>query len=298
MNHLTEPLLGALVDGDLGAHEVDAVVAHVAVCRQCRDQVLDARATRTLLLLARGGDLRPSPELTARLLAMGAPGAPFDGGAHPDLQPAHPLRRLRWLGAVTAGAAAVVGLYVLGGSLPPGPGPADILAAAVPVAQAAAPARGAIPVAATGGAGAASDRTATALAWLREQGWTVPVVVPATLEVVDVRQSSDGLLVMELAGRQTHVMVLQWRGRLDPALAAGVPLALGGGDAHLVSSSPWTAVKQSGSVVVAVVCHGPSRAGRQVMAAIPQAEPDMGPVARIGRGWDVLTASVAWDARG
>lgn len=294
MSHLSESLLGTLVDGRLRPDQADDVVAHVAACPRCRDRVLAERATRCILATA--GDLRPSPDLTARLLAMGISGAVPAGYGPPDLPRSRgPARRLLvWFGAVAvSGATALGGLYVLGGDLPPGLDSSDIASAAVPVLPAAqrVPAAAAVPATFIG----VADRTSTTLAWLREGGWSVPAVVPATLEVVDVRQSPEGVLVVELAGQDSSVLVLQWRGTLDPSvLTTSLPLRPGGGDAHLVSTAPWTAVKQSGAVAVAVVCHGPLHHGRQVMAAIPYAEPAMAPAARIGRGWSAVTASAAW----
>jgi hypothetical protein len=298
VSHLTESLLGALVDGDLRPGLLDDVVAHAAACPPCRERVEAERWTRCRLAAA--GDLRPSEDLTARLLAMSAHGALRSSSDWPEASraPWRGRRRMAWLGAVAVtGAAAVGGLYVLGGPVRPGLDPADIAMAAAQVpasstVRAVAADSGA--AAFVGAVDADADGTAAALAWMREEGWTTPAVVPATLVVSDLRYAPDGMLVMELAGQESLVTVLEWRGTLEDAvLSDAMPLELGGGDAYLVSTAPWTAVKQSGAVAVAVVCRGSLHAGRQVMAAIPYAEPGSGPVVRIARGWQALMATTA-----
>jgi anti-sigma factor RsiW len=70
--------VSALVDGQLPPAETERALAHVAVCPTCADEVAAARQARRALSVA--ADVAPDPELTARLLALGATlGAPAIG---------------------------------------------------------------------------------------------------------------------------------------------------------------------------------------------------------------------------
>ncbi|HWS57604.1 MAG TPA: hypothetical protein VN257_03625, partial [Actinotalea sp.] len=137
------------------------------------------------------------------------------------------------------------------------------------------------------------DGTAMAIAWMREHGWSPPDVVPSDLEIVDLRQRADGVLEVELAGEDAHVVVLERHGVLEPAaLADAAPIVLGDVRAHLVSVAPWSAVMQSGDSVVVVVCEGTPIDGLRMLAAMPATPADTGAVARVARGWDVVRASL------
>lgn len=70
MSHLGSRL-SAFVDGCLGAEEAERVMAHVAACGACADQLAAEREARRALSSA--ADVVPEPDLTARLLAMRPP---------------------------------------------------------------------------------------------------------------------------------------------------------------------------------------------------------------------------------
>lgn len=93
MSHLGS-WVSALVDGQLAPAETERALAHVAACPTCADEVAAARQARRALSVA--ADVAPDPELTARLLALGAtlgtPAArPDDGRRHE--QNAHRVHR-------------------------------------------------------------------------------------------------------------------------------------------------------------------------------------------------------------
>lgn len=84
MNH-PGTRITALVDGQLDAAEAEDVLAHVAVCDPCSAQLAAARSARRVLQDAR--DVPMTPELTARLLALGTPAGPdrdADRGGRPS----------------------------------------------------------------------------------------------------------------------------------------------------------------------------------------------------------------------
>ena len=74
MSHLGDRV-SALVDGQLSHCERDRLLAHVAHCASCRDEVDTARALKARLSSLSGP--APSGRLTARLLAMAEPGDPL-----------------------------------------------------------------------------------------------------------------------------------------------------------------------------------------------------------------------------
>lgn len=286
MSHLSGPRAAALVDAELAPASRDRAVAHLAACPACRERVLAERAARRLL--AGSADVLPSEALRARLLAV-------PGSTEVQAPPSRstPRRAPGWVGVLAlSGAASVCGLFVLGLSIEPGLDDADLTApmlAAAPVAAAAPLAAGSR----LSALGDPDDLTGEALGWLTQLGWAAPSTVPSTLRVVNMPTSQDGLVAVELVGAGSRVVLLERRGRLDPAVRAGATRLEGlGSEAYLVSDSPWVAVKQSGDVAVAVICHGPDLAGRQVLAAIPDTAPALDPGDRIGRGWETVTASL------
>jgi Putative zinc-finger len=67
--------ISALVDGELGHDARDRALAHVAHCASCRTALEGERAVKDRLAAAAVPP--PSPELTARLLALAEPGGPM-----------------------------------------------------------------------------------------------------------------------------------------------------------------------------------------------------------------------------
>lgn len=84
MTHLGDRV-AALVDGELSHDARDRLLAHVAGCPRCREEVDAARQVKARL--ARLSVPAPSPALTARLLALAEPGEPIPPRRRP-------LRRL------------------------------------------------------------------------------------------------------------------------------------------------------------------------------------------------------------
>lgn len=73
--------VSALVDGQLGPAEAERALAHVAACPVCARELAVARQARRALSVV--PDVEPAPDLTARLLAL---------GAAPRVNPASPGR--------------------------------------------------------------------------------------------------------------------------------------------------------------------------------------------------------------
>ncbi|HEY3438812.1 MAG TPA: zf-HC2 domain-containing protein, partial [Actinotalea sp.] len=69
MSHLGSQL-SALADGQLSAQAAENVLAHVAGCPECAAELAAARAARQVL--ASAFDVPVAPDLTRRLLALGA----------------------------------------------------------------------------------------------------------------------------------------------------------------------------------------------------------------------------------
>jgi len=81
--------VSALVDGQLGPAATERALAHVTGCPRCAADLAAARAARRVLSDA--GDVRPAGDLTARLLALGGPGAPDGARGDGRTAPRRPL---------------------------------------------------------------------------------------------------------------------------------------------------------------------------------------------------------------
>lgn len=312
MRHLG-PRVSALVDGQLSPRAAERALAHAVGCPRCRAALDAERGARRVVSAA--GDFEPSEDFTSRLIGLpgAAPPGFLDMSGPPPTPRHHRSRRgARVALAATAGAAAAVGgLYVLGGATGPIVTEEEVRAAARDAMPASAAMLGGAGL--TAGAGeddgagegsveevartaAQGDGTAAAVAWLRENGWSSPEMVPAGLEIVAVREVDDGVLEIELAGDEAHVVVVERRGVLGPEELAGArPILIGDVQAYVISQDPWTAVMQSGDDVVVVTCAGADAAGRSVLGAMP-AEPAAAPagvVERVARGWERAVSAVA-----
>lgn len=286
MTHLGS-LISALADGQLPPDQTERALAHVAGCAQCAAELAAARAARATL--AGAADLQPAPDLTARLLALGAapPQArPRPGSASLLLpgsgQAAWTLRgdvtrprRSRVPAVVGIAAGGLIGVLFVLGSEP------EVEVTARPAAALAALHEAS--VAARTGTGD------TDLAqWLADHPWARSVPVPDGYRVAATRTSADQLEV-DLAGPDGLVVVTQTRG----LLAAGLPaVEVAGRSVHTVGDNPWCVAWQSGDAVVSVLVEGPRWAATPVVAAYPVVEHDDGATARVGRGWQVLLT--AW----
>lgn len=275
--------VSALVDGQLTPEAAERALAHAAACPECRAALDAERAARRVIRSAE--DLMPSDDLTVRLLALSRsePGSGVPGGMVAPVDVALPRghRHVRWLVATGgAAAAAVGGLIALGGAASPVLDPSALRATVV------------LPDDATTAADDGSDLTASALARLGAEGWVVPTVVPADLEVVGVDAEGDEV-ALELAGDGAHVLLTERHGRLPQVGPEAERVVVGEVEALLLDTSPWTAAVQSGDVVVVVVGEPGPAAGRAVLAGLPVAAPAADDVlTRLDRGWEVVRTSV------
>ena len=254
MSHLGT-WVSALADGQLSPAATERALAHVAACPPCAEELAAARQARRALAVTR--DVTPDPELTARLLALAADGAPAPAPRREPHRSIVPLgesayavpakarsgdlarRRspARLLGGVLAGAGVVVAsLFVLGDAAPvvPATHPAEALTVLSRAPQHAPVHRGVAErqlmatVATTGGV--ASRETAdvstgdgstdaAVLAWMHAEGWSCPEDLPVGYRVTAVRVGGeDGeILEVDLAGPDGRVVLTEQRGRLDVA---------------------------------------------------------------------------------
>ena len=196
MTHLGSQL-SALADGQLSATAAERALEHVAACAACADELAAARAARRAL--ASAFDVPVTPELTQRLLALGATSGvarastqptpidatffaqgsvPLPGARRRRAAPSDSLHgdvtsrwssAARWVAAAgTAAAAVTAGLFVMGDL--PAVVPELQTAGALTVLGRAAPGPGqAVPeVLASGAAETAGTRAAVQTAGL---GW-------------------------------------------------------------------------------------------------------------------------------
>jgi hypothetical protein len=298
MTHHLGSRVSALVDGQLPPEVAERALAHAATCPRCRDAVELERAARRAI--GQAPEPEPSGDLTARLLALATSLPPPGRGLPAMVGPrAAPLRRRAGSWALllsgTAAAAAVGGLYVLGGPAGPALEPEDLMAAVTPAGGPGGDAGGdGVSGDDAGGDGIprGADITAAAMAWLRERGWVTPSVVPSDLAVVDLR-ATEGRVEVELAGPGGEVLLVERRGHLEPDDALGADrVRVGDVEGVVLATDPWTAAVQSGDVVVLVMCDGDRQAARAVVAAVPARQPDAGAAARIARGWETVAGSV------
>lgn len=318
--------VSALVDGQLGPAATERALAHVAACPACASELAVARQARRMLAVV--DDVEPAPDLTARLLALGAL-PPSGRGLGPERpgerklvvplglsaysSPARALsgdltarRRpgVRVVLASLAGAGTVaMGLFFLGDPSPvvPTAHPAEVLsllgAARGPgqtVSGNLAPDLAAqISSSSIGSAGSGADE-ATVLAWMRDAGWTCPAGVPDGYEITSARLTEDALLELDLAGPDGPIVLIEERGRLAGASLTGVPTEVVGGRTVLVlNRQPWHVVWQSGDTVVSIVAEASTTSVAELVADFPAAGFDDGPAARITRGWDTVTGALA-----
>lgn len=259
----------ALVDGQLPVEEAEEALAHTVTCADCAELLRRERVSRHAL--SQACDVQPDDDLTARLLAIGAPGGV-------DWSP-RPLSRPVLAGI---GAAAVIGvaagvLPLVGALAELHSDPHDILAAVQ--GRVGATPEGLPPGMADGSA------TAEVVEWLADHGWSVPEALPEGLEVVGVEvfdTDTGEILELELAGATSSVRVLQQHGQLTSSTRSAVtPIADGrwrlGGGQHVV-------VQSGDCVVVITPALSGTGAGAQIVEVMPAGEYDTSVVGRFGRG--------------
>ena len=328
MTHLGTQL-SALADGQLGPAAADRAMAHVEACRDCAEGLAAAHAARRALGAA--FEVRPTADLTARLLALGAPlstqaqvapadpggrrmredpGAPWadgrcvplpgsrgglpSGGLRGDVRPRHvPVAALA-AGALGVGLVAV--LFALGGEpvASPDQHPGQALGLLSRAADAVEPPSLTIANVDQAGGGAPADVVdMTSLEASPAFAWAGEVPVPAGYRIAAVRTWSAPVPVVEvdLAGPHGLLVVTQTLARLDENAVGGVATEIGDRTVFVLSRSPWQAVWQSGDVMVDVVAEVHSGAVSDLVAAASVRAYDDGAQARFVRGWQNLVAS-------
>ncbi|ACQ81165.1 hypothetical protein Bcav_2920 [Beutenbergia cavernae DSM 12333] len=285
--------VSALVDHQLSPEASERALAHAARCSACAALLAAERASRRMTSTM--PDVPPPADLQARLLALqvpgssGGPGAGVFGGPTlgvplTDLEPRTPpgarLRTRLAVGTLAGAGVVAGGLFAVGIAQE---SPADPVAPAVvdmPV-ELATPSAGNLRV---------SEHL---LDWVAENGWVSPSSLPDGLAVTDVgvldadaQTGAPAVLQLQLAGPDHAVLVLEQRGRLDPASLAGSPsVVIEGRDAYQVDG--WW-MTQCGDTIVAVATDGPDSVAHELIADLPPGEFDTSVAARIARGWQVL----------
>lgn len=328
MTHLGTQL-SALADGQLGPAAAERAMAHVAACQDCADGLAAAHAARRAL--ASAFEVRPTADLTARLLALGAqqPGLPqasHSGSGRrpvspdpaapwadrrcvplPDTRGRLPLGGLRGdvrprrlpvvaLAAGTLGVGLVAVLFVLGGE--PMASPDQHPARALGLLSRAADAVGAQQLTFTVVVDDSVDPSArlvaaTALLTDPAYAWAEPVPIPEGYRIAAVRTQDRPAPAVEvdLVGPHGLLVVTQTLARLDERAVGGVATQIGDRTVLVLSRSPWQAVWQSGDVMVDIVAEVPSGAVSDLVSAASVHAYDDGAQARLVRGWQTLVAS-------
>ncbi len=322
MTHLGS-LTSALVDGQLDPAATERALAHAAACPQCAAELAAARASRQVL--SGIDDVAPAPDLTARLLALGAgvggpggsgatsglhlpiasllaPSHPFPaGGMRGDVTGRHGARR--WVaGSVVGVGAAALALFVLGDAhlVAPSERPAQAMALLAHVEDAAVSSASVVP----GDGGASATGTVdgldldggqgAVLAWMHANSWPCPGELPAGATVTAVRLTGDDGLEVDVETPHGQLVLTEQRGILDAATVAGADrVDVGGVSAYVLSRSPWHLVWQSQDTVVEIVSDAGRDQVQQVARTIPAEAFSDAPPARIARGWHTVTGVIS-----
>jgi len=322
-------LTSALVDGQLDPAAAERALAHAAACPQCAAELASARASRHVLSAI--DDVTPAPDLTARLLALGAgPGGPGGlgssdraaavrfptasllapthpfpaGGMRGDVMGRHGARR--WVASSVVGVgAAALALFVLGDAhvVAPSDRPAQAMILLSHVEESAA---GSVSVASLHtGSPAGTDGSSVdgldlaggqsaVLAWMHANGWPCPGELPDGATVTGVRLTGDGVLEVDVETPRGQFVLTEQRGVLDTALLTGADqVDVGGTSAYVLSRSPWHLAWQSQDTVVEIVSDAGREQVQQVARTIPAAAFDDAAAARILRGWHTVTGVIA-----
>ena len=323
------PHLGALVadlaDGQLPPADTERALAHVAICARCAAELEESRAARRAI--ARSGDVAPDAALTARLLALvhnapelgrsRSPAGPGVGETRlsgrvltGELEPRIVTReRAAAIGGLAVLAAAAA-LFVLGGEplVAPSthPGVAQRLLAEAPfesgaqprstlVVNASAEVTDLAPVIGDGVLMETAQQHGAVLSWLRAHRWTCPRELPAGFAVtaIQLRESDDSVLELDLARGAQRIVVLEQRGRLDPSgFRDVVPERIRERDVYVLATTPWHLVWESDGTVVTVIAEAPSEVIEGVVASFPARVESTSVPVRISRGWAVVTGAV------
>ncbi len=321
--------VSALVDGQLGPAATERALAHVAACPACAHQLAVARQARQALSVVH--DVEPAPDLTARLLALGAapqvnPAGKGCGGERRPVLPlgmsayALPARALSGdlmprrrsgfriaVGSLAGVGVAVLGLFLLGDEPPvvPSAHPAEALSILGRASGPGATASGALApdlaaqistsTSTESRSGLGATETAV-LDWMRATGWTCPSGMPDGYEITAARLIGEGdvRLELDLAGPDGPIVVTEERGRLQDAALEGVPTrAIGDRTVYVLNRQPWHVAWQSGDTVVSIIADASTDSVADLVAQFPAAAFDDGLPARVTRGWATVTGAFA-----
>ncbi|MFD1716683.1 hypothetical protein [Georgenia deserti] len=296
MSHLRHEISG-LVDGRLAPEEAEAALEHVVSCEECAALLAAERDFRRRM--AEATDVRPSDDLTARLVGLGeteVPPAPT--GARAVVERAwEPLsyrpgrRRLAARASyVLAGTCGVLAVLLTLGAVYERTGdPVAMLEEANGESETP------LTVAATAeavGDDADADGTEAALSWLDQQGWVVPDRMPEGADINLVGSAgSEGeeVVVIEVVRDGHTATVVQQRGVLDLEALRGLDeFELGGHEMHSLPGQAGTVVLQCHDRAVLVTSTDDPALVRSIAAAMPATEPGPAVADRIDRGWDTL----------
>ncbi len=269
-------LLTALADGQLSPATAEKVLEHVASCRPCAAELAAERRARRMLADSSCADV--PADLAARLRTIGEQPVP----AAPTVAQPHPYRRLGALtavGSLVGASALATALFVVGGPRDTVPAFTDSGALA---------SLGLVSDAPRVSSAAAATTAATFVTAAAPTATELPdgvFTVTAQRPLVDDRGS-----VVELVGRGGHVVLATQSGRLDAASVAHLePVEHSGAALYVLTTEPFHAVWQSGEHVVELVTDLPSQQVGELVAHFPADEYDVGPLARLARGWSVVT---------
>ncbi|MFC7406437.1 anti-sigma factor family protein [Georgenia alba] len=300
MSHLRGEI-SALVDGQLPPEEAEAALEHVVACEGCAQLLAAERAFRRRLAQAR--DVRPSEDLTDRLMrleGMPVPESPTGPRALVDrvwgpLTYASGRRRMVAGGSlVMTGAFGILGILLIVGALYQRTGDPVMM-----LDEVSGPSHGTLNVMTTAEPAAAvaqqSDRTESALSWLRENGWAAPEALPsdATINLVGtVGEDEEEVLVVEFTRFGRTATLLEQRGVLDVEELTGLErIDLGAHQGHRLPGPGDAVVLECAGTTVLVTSSDDPELVRSIAAALPATEPGPGMADRLDQGWDTV---VGW----
>ncbi|GAA1853049.1 zf-HC2 domain-containing protein [Myceligenerans crystallogenes] len=324
MTHLGS-WISALADGQLDATETEQALEHVAVCRACARELDDARRSRRLLSAA-SEDLRPDPQLTARLMALqasipdaaddplrsrrttgfGSPaldapsrrggpagwgGVPLPGlvdGVRLTGQLSTGRRRTARFLVFGAGSAGALGLAAL---FVLGQGPQVVpevsAADAMTMLARTGPDERAAGVDVLAGLAPAGAVPEQRSAAALDWATAQGWVVPGTLP--------DGLEVsaVRLVGSRGEILEIDLAGEAGHAVVREQVGTLPGDESvHVLGRTPAHVAWQADGVVVDVVADLPEDMLDSFVASFPAAGYDAGVLSRIERGWSTATGAI------
>ena len=137
----------------------------------------------------------------------------------------------------------------------------------------------------------ATTGSASVLADLARGGWVVPARLPDGVSLASHRNEHD-VLELDLDTPAGPVVVVERRGTLAAELAQHTAVSVAGRKVYLLTSEPWHVATQVGDVVVEIYAPDDDGPALDVLASLEDDE--RSPlVARVARGWSVLTQEIS-----